>query len=365
MITALDARKLLDGGIGAYIRGLLDAFAREPAGDPVVALADPAHLRRVLARGSVRVAPVRAGKYGIAEHLVVPKAARAAGAALLHEPHYTLPLGWSGAAVVTVHDLIHLRYPQFFRPGVAWYARAMAGQAVRRAAVVITDSEAVRRDVIDELDAPADRVRAIPLGVSTAFAPAEPRALTAFRSRHGLPHDYVLYVGARKRHKNLQLLLDAWATMRPAERPALVLSGAPWSSSDPLARHAGARAVEGSVRFVPHVSEDRELAQLYSGAALYAQPSLAEGFGLPPLEAMACGTPVLSSDAGSLPEVLGGAARLLPPRDPEAWAAQVRDLLANSRERERLAALGLARAAQFKWEKTAAATREAYTDAVR
>jgi glycosyltransferase involved in cell wall biosynthesis len=121
--------------------------------------------------------------------------------------------------------------------------------------------------------------------------------------------------------------------------------------------------VEASVRFAPHVSEERELAQLYAGAALYVQPSLAEGFGLPPLEAMACGTPVLSSDAGSLPEVLGDAARLLPPRDPEAWAASVRELLTDTRERERLVALGLPRAASFTWEKTAAEHRRAYADA--
>jgi glycosyltransferase involved in cell wall biosynthesis len=365
MIVALDARKLRDGGIGTYIRGVLEAFAAEPNGDPVVALADPEHRDRIPARGPVRFAAVRAGNYGIAEHFAVPNAARAAQATLLHEPHYTLPLFWSGPAVVTVHDLIHLRFPQFFRPGAAWYARAMAGQAVRRARVVITDSEAVRRDVIERLDAPADKVRTIPLGVSRAFARPEPRSLATFHARHGLPRDYALYVGARKRHKNLELLLDAWSTMGAADRPALVLSGAPWTADDRLARHARLKGVASSVRFAPHVTEERDLAYLYGGAALYVQPSLAEGFGLPPLEAMACGTPVLSSDAGSLAEVLGDAARLLPPRDPEAWGASIRELLSNSAERERLVALGLARAAEFTWEKTAAATRQAYQDAVK
>ena len=365
MIVALDARKLLDGGIGTYIRGLLGAFANERDGEPVVALVDPAHVAEVASRGGVSVAAVRAGKYGLLEHVRVPTAARAAHAAVLHEPHYTLPLGWGGPAVVTVHDLTHLRFPRFFPPGASIYARAMAGSATHRARVVITDSEAGRRDVIELLGVSADKVRVIPLGVSPAFAPVAPQALAGFRTRHQLPRDYVLYVGARKRHKNLELLIDAFGAIPERERPPLVLSGAPWEYDHPLARRARERRVERAIGFAPGITDDRELAMLYAAATLYVQPSLAEGFGLPPLEALACGTPVLSSDADSLPEVLGDAARLLPPRDPEAWAGAIGEMLADASGRPARAVHGREHAARFTWERAGASTRQAYRDALQ
>ena len=175
----------------------------------------------------------------------------------------------------------------------------------------------------------------------------------------------MLYVGARKRHKNLELLLHAWAALSPAERPPLVLSGPPWAGSEPLARLAERLRVGDGIRFAGDLADERELSCLYSGAALLVQPSLAEGFGLPPLEAMACGAVVLSSDAGSLPEVLGDAAVLLPPRDPAAWAARVLELLGDDAKRATLIARGRERAARFTWQRTAALTHAIYTEALR
>jgi glycosyltransferase involved in cell wall biosynthesis len=363
--VALDARKLFDGGIGTYIRELLRALAAAHANDEWIALVDPADTGRVRWPGNVRECPVRAGKYGFAEHVAVPAAARRAGAELLHAPHYTLPLGWSGRSVVTIHDLIHVRFARFHRPGAALYARAMAGLAARRARVVITDSEATKRDVVELLNAPADKVRVVPLGVSPAIRRVDAQAAARFREERQLPQDYVLYVGARKRHKNLELLLRAWAAMRAAERPPLVLSGPAWTISDALAALAQTLGVAGCVRFAGDLHDERQLSCLYSGASLLVQPSLAEGFGLPPLEAMACGVPVLSSDAGSLPEVLGDAAELLPPRDPEAWAAAVLRLLSDGAKRAALAERGSRRAAGFTWERTAAMTRAIYEQAVQ
>ena len=147
-------------------------------------------------------------------------------------------------------------------------------------------------------------MRVVPLGVSPLLQPAAAVDIAVFRSDHALPAQYVLYVGARKRHKNLELLVRAWGVMRPNERPPLVLSGPAWSGSDPLARLAHELGVETSIKFSGDVHDEVGLSCLYSGAALVVQPSLAEGFGLPPLEAQACGVAVLSSDAGSLPEVL-------------------------------------------------------------
>ena len=364
MNVAIDARKLFDGGIGTYTRCLAEALVAHEPGVALTMLLAPGDIGRVRWPGAVAERPVRAGKYGFAEHWRVPAAASAAGAALLHEPHYTLPLGWNGPAVVTIHDLIHLCFPQFFPPGAALYARAMAGAAANRARIVCADSECTRRDVVQRLGVPESKVRVTPLGVSPEFAPSTPEALAAFRAARRLPEGFVLYVGARKRHKNLSLLLKALSTMPREARPPLVLSGSPWEHDDPLAREAAASGVAASVHFAGPTRGDGELRLLYGAAALYVQPSLYEGFGLPPLEAMACGTPVLSSNAGSLAEVLGDAAELLPPRDPWAWAERVRTMLADSELRAKRIAQGVRHAASFRWEHTARLTRQAYDEAL-
>ena len=364
MIVGLDARKLRDGGIGTYIRGLLGALAETPRGHEFVALLDPADLGSVArADGRVREVPVRAGKYGLGEHLVVPRAARSAGVELLHEPHYTLPLGWRGPAVVTIHDLIHLRFARFFPPGAPLYTRAMAGLAVRRARRVVTDSEDTRNDVVELLGARPGDVHVIPLGVSPVLTRRAPNEVAACLEERSLPAGYLLYVGARKPHKNLPLLFEALARIRAAERPPLVLSGAPWDAGDPLARLARQLGLGAVVHFAGDLRDERTLACVYSGAALYVQPALTEGFGLPPLEAMACGTPVLSSNGGALPGTLGDAAELLPPRDPDAWAQTIAALLGDAARRGELARRGLAHSRAFTWKRTAERTLAVYEEA--
>ena len=364
MIVGLDARKLWDGGIGTYIRGLLGALAEAPRGHRFVALVDPADQGSVArADGRVREVQVRAGKYGFGEHVVVPRAARRAGVELLHEPHYTLPLGWRGPAVVTIHDLIHVRFPQFFPRGASLYARAMAGMAVRRARLVITDSEDTKNDVVELLGAPPGDVQVIPLGVSPGFARRAPEEIAACLKARSLPTGYLLYVGARKPHKNLPLLLKALAGIRATERPPLVLSGSAWSSDDPLARLAGRLGLTSTVHFAGDLRDERALSCLYSGAALYVQPSLKEGFGLPPLEAMACGTPVLASNSGALPESLGDAAESLSPRDPDAWAQTIVALLGDTARRAELVRRGLAHSRAFTWARTAERTLAVYEEA--
>ncbi len=362
--VAVDARKLFDGGIGTYTRELVAALAAREPELALTLLVAPGDRGRVRWPRPLAEQPVAAGKYGFAEHWRVPAAAHASGATLLHEPHYTLPWLWRGASVVTIHDLIHLKFPQFFPPGADVYARLMAGEAVRRAHVVLADSECTRRDILEQLGGDPGRVHVTPLGVSAAFTPASREECDAFRASRALPADFVLYVGARRRHKNLVLLLRAWAAMRAPQRPPLVLSGRAWSPDDPLAREADALGVGGSVHFAGDPKDDGELRLLYASAALLVQPSLYEGFGLPPVEAMACGTPVLSSDAGSLAEVVGDAAATLPPRDPEAWATQVLALLGDASGREARIARGIARAATYRWERTAELTRQAYEDAL-
>ncbi len=364
MRIGIDARKLRDGGIGTYITGLLTGFAASPGGHRFVAFLDRADLGRVTRPGApIEEVVVRARKYSLAEHLVLARAARSARVELFHAPHYTLPLLWGGAAVVTIHDLIHLRFPGFFPAGASWYARAVAGAATRRADLVLADSNHTRDEIRSLLDVPEDKIRVVPAGVSPAIRRQPADRVAAFARRRSLPVEYLLYVGARKRHKNLELLLAALGAIPSDARPPLVLSGRPWDPGDRLARAAGRAGVAAHVHFAGDLAGDEELSLLYSGASLYVQPSLEEGFGLPPLEAMSCGVPVLASNAGALPEVLGEAATLLAPRDPRAWAMAIAERLADRERREADIRRGLERSRKFTFARTASLTLEVYEEA--
>jgi alpha-1,3-rhamnosyl/mannosyltransferase len=253
--------------------------------------------------------------------------------------------------VVTIHDLLFLDFPPTRRHAAPLYRllfRVTAGLMARRAAAVITDSEWSRRDLTRRLGLPADRVVPIPLGVSPRFRPVPPEGVRPVAARYGLDGEYLLYVGNFRPHKNVGALLAAYAAL-PAplrRRVPLALAGAPGAGAAPLKAVAAARGLTEAVRFLGAVP-DADLPALYAGATLFCFPSLAEGFGLPPLEAMACGAPVLCSDAASLPEVVGTAACLVDARRPEALAAGLEGLLGDAAARARLREQGLARAAEF------------------
>ena len=364
MIVGIDARKMWDGGIGTYIRGLIGAVAERPRTHELVALIAPEDHGHRVWPPAVREVEVRAGKYGLREHWAIPDAARRAGVQLLHAPHYTLPLGWNGAAVVTIHDLIHVRFARFFTPGAALYARTLAGLAAHRARAVIVNSSHTARDVIELLELPPARVHVIPLGLTPGLRRSTLEETEEFRRTRSLPAEFVLYVGARKGHKNLGLLLEALARIEGGRRPALVLTGPPWSASDPLGVQARRLGIERWLHFAGDLRDPDDLGRLYGAAKLYVQPSLTEGFGLPPLEAMACGTPVLSSTGGALPETVGDAAEKLPPEDPARWAAAIETLLADSGKRAEMVRRGLEHAARFTWERAAEKTIEVYERAM-
>ncbi|HYR52872.1 MAG TPA: glycosyltransferase family 1 protein [Candidatus Dormibacteraeota bacterium] len=365
MRIGVDARKLRDGGIGTYIRNLLTVFLMRPDGHEYVVFLLGDDLGTFSHPGSTaEEIRVQAGKYSVAEHWHLARAARRAQVDLYHSPHYTLPLPLQCPAVVTVHDLIHVRFSRFFPAGAGIYARTIAGAAVRKARMVLVDSSHVRDDVQEILGVSPDRVRVVPLGVAKEFSRRSAADAERFLRDRSLPSAYILYVGARKKHKNLALLIDALERLPRPERLPLVLSGPPWRLGHPLAQRAQRAGVLSCIQFAGPLRDEDELALLYSGAALYVQPSLDEGFGLPPLEAMACGTPVLASTAGALKETLGDAAVLLPPSEPEVWAATIVDLLRDSLRREGLIRRGIARSRAYTWERTAELTMAAYREAL-
>ncbi len=282
---------------------------------------------------------------------------------VLHGLAFAGPLAAQCPTVITVHDLAFLRFPQAFRRGNRTYLRLFTRLSTRRAARVIAVSESTRRDVIALCGVPAERVIAVPNGVTEAFCPAEPAAVAEFRRRAGLPDRFILYLGTLEPRKNLVRLLDAYAMWRQASQqdiPLVLAGGKGWFFETIFARVAELGLADSVVfpGFVPAA----ELPWWYRAADVFVYPSLFEGFGLPVLEAMACGAATITSRTSSLPEVAGEAAVLVDPEDTAALADALSRVLADRALAESLQAAGPRQAAQFSWRRTASETAQVYRE---
>jgi glycosyltransferase involved in cell wall biosynthesis len=277
---------------------------------------------------------------------------------LLHGPDFTVPARRRCPAVVTVHDLAFLRYPEIQTADSLRHYGQVA-HVVRHVERVIVDSACTAADVEALLGVAPDRIRVVHLAPTPAPLP-DPAQLAAVRARYALDGPFLLYVGTLEPRKNLGTLLRAFARLGPAEPARLVLAGARGWLDEPI---VAAAARQGDrVRLLGSVPA-ADLAALYAAATAFVYPSLYEGFGLPPLEAMACGCPVVVSTAGALPEVAGGAALLTDPGDAERLRAHLRAVLTRPELAQELRARGLARAAGFTWERTVEGTGAAYAAA--
>ena len=353
-------------GINRYISGLLTHLPQAAPELEIVAFVGEARLRDEpppdvrLAYPLWPTANRRVTRIAW-EQLAQPFALWQHGIDLVHGMAYALPLLRTARGVVTVHDLSFLLYPAVFNRVNRLYVSAITRQTVRRAQAVIADSTNTRDDLVRLLGVSPQKVVAIPLGVDAKYTPATPAQLDAFRQRQGLPDRFILYLGTLEPRKNLPVLVRAYAELRRADpaAPTLVLAGGAGWRYAPLFGLVEELGLKDSVLFpgfVPQV----DLPLWYAAAEVLAYPSLYEGFGLPPLEAMACGTPVVTSTASSLPEVVGDAGMLVPPDDPAALAHALHHLLTEADLRAEMRARGLARAAQFTWQRTAQMTAEVY-----
>ncbi len=264
---------------------------------------------------------------------------------LLWSPANSGPLAVSRQAV-TIHDISVLEHPEWFAPAFhLWYAMLFPWLA-RRAQIVLTVSENSRQAIIKRFDLAEQKVISSPNGVNShRFHPCDHKSV---RGKYGLPEHYVLFVGSLDPRKNLGRLLQAWEKLTDFPEVALVIAG----SKTTIFRAVQTPECSKRVRYLGYVP-DEDLPGLYSGAAFFAMPSLFEGFGLTVLEAMACGTPVLTSNAGALPEVTGEAAVLVDPFDVEQMTSAMRTLLLDEGLRLSLRGKGMERACQFSWEESA------------
>lgn len=298
------------------------------------------------------------------EQLVLPRVLAREQVALLHAPAYVAPI-WSPVPVVlTVYDVIALLLPRLCRSSNVPHYRLFLPLSVKRAAGIVVPSEVTRRDLVSQVPAAAGKVRVIPLGLDDAFrAPHDDAAVAAMRATCGLGAPFILCVARQEPKKNIPVLLEAFALLkRETGLPhRLVLVGADaWGTRAVSARIRALGLADAVVRpgFVPA----DELPLVYAAADLFVFPSLYEGFGLPPLEAMAAGVPVVASTRGALPEVLGDAAVLCDPLDVAGLARSMRRALEDKELRATLRAKGRARAALYTWERCAAATESFYRE---
>ena len=371
MRIAIDGRKLRDYGIGTYVRNLLRQLGRQDAANDYVVFCRASDCDAIEELGPrFRAVVEPAGPYSVAEQFALPMDLRREGVELFHAPHYVLPPLTPCRAVVTIHDCIHLRFPQYLpsRLGYA-YARAQMWAATHQAARVITVSEASKRDILHYFRVPESKIDVIYNAIDDRFweGPTADEMMLV-RERYRLTDPFVLYAGNIKPHKNLERLIEAFHLMRhdhpELSHVQLLIIGDEISKYAALRRAVHRHKLHKHVRFFGFVS-DQALAALYRLADAFVFPSLYEGFGLPPLEAMASGTPVITSNASSLPEVVGDAAILIDPYDPAAIADAMRRVLTSPALREDLRRRGLARAREFSWERSIARVREIYDEVMQ
>jgi glycosyltransferase involved in cell wall biosynthesis len=301
----------------------------------------------------------------------VVRAGRRARIDLLHSPYWTNPLWSPWPTVVTVHDVIQLVLPEYQMLARQRVYFGIVTKTLRHATAVVTVSECSRRDLVRTVGVPPERVFVVENAIPASLQRVEDRErLDAVRARYGLDERFILYLGANDLRKNLNRLIRAYAALPPALRDAhqLVVAGRQWPHDHPL--YPDPRLVvneldlQNRVVFTGGIPEE-EKAALLSAATVFAFPSLYEGFGLPVLEAMACGTPVLTANTSSLPEVVGDAGLMVDPLDVDAFAAAMLSLWRDEAGCAAARARGLIQASRFSWARVLASTLDAYRAPVR
>lgn len=348
-----------------------DAFVPVPVAERLPTGAHPFRTVPAVSRPAVPGLPARLAKIAW-EQLGFPGFTAHIGAPVMHVPYFAPPVVSRGVPVVaTIHDLIPLVMPAYApTPLVRLYNRLVTAGA-RRADVILADSDASRRDIIRHLGVPASRVRTVYLGVDEAIGVPVPQVRRdAVRTKHGLPDRFLLYLGGFDVRKNVLSLIDAVAGLDPASGWHLVIAGRvpdpmrnPTLFPDVRAR-ARARGVANRVHFPGFIAEE-DKAALFQMADAFVFPSIYEGFGLDPLEALQAGTPVICADRTSLPELMGDAAILVDPDSPDAWRDAIGRVWRDTDLRADLAARGPVQAARFRWADCARQTVRAWHDAAR
>ena len=353
-------------GNATYGRNLISAlFGAAGEEDFVLFAANPEHpfYRALPPRGRSRTVCVGQGR-GIARLAwTLSRAASRESVDCLHV-QYVAPLRYRGPIVLTVHDLGFVHLPDSFPLGLRLALRVLVSRSIAQACRIITDSEFARRDIVTRYSVNPDKVVVIPLAAGAGFHPHESAETTQVLARYGLRPGFLFSLGRLNRRKNLERLLLAHARLRAsgASDASLVIGGKPDYGVEEVLRRTRLSGPGSAVRWMGLIPDD-DLPLFYSGAACFVYPSLFEGFGLPVLEAMACGTPVVASNRTALPELAGDAALLIDPESVDELAAAIDRVLNDAALARELGGRGLERSRRYSWAETARQTLAVYRDA--
>lgn len=355
-------------GSGQYLRLLLKHISNEISGVDIHVISPlSANLPEACTLHVYDTVDRQINKFGF-EQIVVPRTARKIRADVLHIPYWAPPFRSPCPLVVTVHDIIPLLLPEHSRSLLLRIYTSLAVAATQGASHIITDSDSSRDDIVSHLQIPDTRVHTIYLGVDDVFNPRQdPDSNRMIRTNYNLPDTYILYLGGFQRHKNLRHLLAAWTWAQPiaSEDCPLVIAGRLPKHPDgylydDLPDIATELGISDTVMFIGEVKEEDKTA-LYQSASCFVFPSSYEGFGLPPLEAMACGVPVVTTGSGALKEIVGDAAYLVSnPADARELGAAMISIIVDEKLASDLQSRGLMQAAKFSWKKTVVETLQIY-----
>ncbi len=334
-------------GFGRYVRNLVHALRAIAPGD--VTIVEIAKVRRNL-RTPTRI---------LWDQLGLPLVAATKRPDVLFAPAFSAPVLWPGKLVVTCHDLIGRLFPNTFSRSARLYWANLLPRSMRHADHILTISETTKRDIVRLLGIPDNRITVTPLGVEPAFHPVQDaEALARVRRHYNLPRPYCIAVGTIEPRKNYPFLIDTFAVAKREDHDLVIVGKRGWDAAA-VDQRVRQLHLADRVRVLEYVPEP-DLVTLLSNATALLFPSRYEGFGLPVLEAMACGTPVVASTASAVPEVGGDAVLYADPADRSLWVEHMSRVIADVKLRQDLRARGLARAATFTWQQTAQRTLDAF-----
>jgi glycosyltransferase involved in cell wall biosynthesis len=366
MHIGIDARLVYytRAGIGEYTLRLTQALANTFSEHRFTVLRDRRDKQPLLQASNVEGKTSFVPSHHRLEQRFLHWSVNGLGVDVFHSPDFIPPLKAKGPLVITIHDLAFLIYPQFVTKDSAHYY-GQIDRAVRRADAIIAVSESTRHDLIKMLGAPDDKITVIYEAADPLFQPSDRTvALQSVQALFDIPEDFILFVSTIEPRKNVPGLLRAYRRLRDKYKltPALVLAGAPGWLSEDVSKLVEELDLKPHCHFLGRVS-NHDLHHLYNAALCLVHPAFYEGFGLTPLEAMACGTPVIASNVSSLPEVVGDAALLINPENDEEITVALWRVLTDATLRAELRAKGLRRAGAFSWERAARQTMDVYLKA--
>lgn len=365
----IDARKIADYGIGTHINNILTNISALDKEREYFIFCSHEDKQKLEGLGeNFHIIFDESEKYSLHEHFSLSWKIKKLKLNLFHEPHYVLPMFTSCPTIVTIHDLVHLIFPQYL-PGrwAYYYARFMLKKAVKKSSRIITVSKCTKIDLIELLSANPEKIRIVYNGIEERFFSRwTSKKLKSTQEKYQLYQPFILYIGNLKPHKNLICLIEAFRLIKEEieDQLQLIIVGRDVVSYPALMRSAEKLGLRQSVRFLGFIPKDF-LPGLYRLAELFVFPSRYEGFGLPPLEAMACGTAVVASNTSSLPEVLNDAAYLTEVSHPSQLAEAIVNVLKSDRLRKKLEKSGPKQAKKFSWKKAAQQIIEIYQEAMQ